>query len=293
MRELHALKEFGAYRDGLLIATAVVYAAGYVVWSINAWRNDLGLLPALDFQYLLAGSVPLLIALVAYIAVLVLRRAFRGARDRIALHRRASSWVRKGFNLVIGAMVVVFYLSFVVEDGREGIPRASLVELTLGAAAVLLSAFLPEGTAEAEQPSEPAAQPQQPPLPTFVDLFTTDWAAYASRASGFIATLLSFLLPLATGVALVGYFALAVYPRLPQEFGGVKPRCARLDLISEQVSSATLSVLGGGSSDPVIRSREVSIYYSGADTLLVKLQAPDPGPTYELSKDAVRATKSC
>lgn len=55
------LKWFGERRDGLLVVAAAVYGLGYLVWSYNAWRNELGQLPALEFQYIISGVFPALV----------------------------------------------------------------------------------------------------------------------------------------------------------------------------------------------------------------------------------------
>ena len=52
------LKWLGERRDGFLIGGAVLYGLGYLVWSYNAWRNHLGQLPAIEFQYLMSGLIP-------------------------------------------------------------------------------------------------------------------------------------------------------------------------------------------------------------------------------------------
>jgi hypothetical protein len=39
-REVKLLKALGDLRDGILLADALVYVAGYVVWSINSLRNN-------------------------------------------------------------------------------------------------------------------------------------------------------------------------------------------------------------------------------------------------------------
>ena len=44
------LKRAGELRDEFLVMGAIFYFFGYIVWAINAYRNDLGLLPALEFQ---------------------------------------------------------------------------------------------------------------------------------------------------------------------------------------------------------------------------------------------------
>ena len=47
---------------------------GYVVWAINANRNNLGLLPALEFQYFVAGVVPVAILLLIFLLVIGYKR---------------------------------------------------------------------------------------------------------------------------------------------------------------------------------------------------------------------------
>ena len=60
------LKSMADARDRLLVIATMLYITGYVVWAFNAWRNKLGLLPALDPQYFVAGFVPLTIISLAY-----------------------------------------------------------------------------------------------------------------------------------------------------------------------------------------------------------------------------------
>ena len=57
MRRLTAwLKPFAGLRDGLLVVGAGLYGIGYLVWSIRAWWEGLGLLPVLSAQYFVAGA---------------------------------------------------------------------------------------------------------------------------------------------------------------------------------------------------------------------------------------------
>ena len=48
-------------RDLALARAAGTYALGFIIWSIHAYANDLGLLPALDSQYIIAGLVPVIL----------------------------------------------------------------------------------------------------------------------------------------------------------------------------------------------------------------------------------------
>jgi hypothetical protein len=59
------LEGLGKLRDGLLVFGGATYVLGYLVWSIHAKQENLGLLPGLEPQYLAAGLVPLLLVLLA------------------------------------------------------------------------------------------------------------------------------------------------------------------------------------------------------------------------------------
>ena len=55
------LSTVGDVRDALLVGAGTVYILGYVTWSISAYSQGLGLLPALEAQYFMAGVVPAVI----------------------------------------------------------------------------------------------------------------------------------------------------------------------------------------------------------------------------------------
>ncbi len=59
------LTRIGGLRDGFLVMASVIYGTGYLVWSLQAWRLGLGLLPALDAQYFAAGFIPVLVVIAA------------------------------------------------------------------------------------------------------------------------------------------------------------------------------------------------------------------------------------
>ncbi|MCI0550362.1 MAG: hypothetical protein L0287_05365, partial [Anaerolineae bacterium] len=57
------IKSLGEWRDRALVIVGLLYAAGYFMWSWNALENNLGLLPALQFQYVVAGIGPVFIGI--------------------------------------------------------------------------------------------------------------------------------------------------------------------------------------------------------------------------------------
>ena len=65
------------------------------------------------------------------------------------------------------------------------------------------------------------------------------------------------------------YLILSLYPRVPQFFGGGKPRCAHLDLYTERFSPETLGELVA---DPAVggevaRSKEVGLIFSSGEAV--------------------------
>src|SRR5271157_5611184 len=57
VRRLKArLRPFVGMRDSVLVVGAGLYALGYLVWSLYAWVQGLGLLPVLSAQYIVAGA---------------------------------------------------------------------------------------------------------------------------------------------------------------------------------------------------------------------------------------------
>jgi hypothetical protein len=56
-----SLNNAASFREGFLLVIATAYVLGYIAWSVHALQEHLGLLPALRFQYIFAGLVPLIL----------------------------------------------------------------------------------------------------------------------------------------------------------------------------------------------------------------------------------------
>jgi hypothetical protein len=96
------------------------------------------------------------------------------------------------------------------------------------------------------------------------------------------------------------YFYLEIYPVLPQELGGVKPKCAFLDIEKNKLSSETLDAIIPTSlttqDGPIVRSVKVDVYYSGGGALLIKpnhTQQERSSTTYEIQKSAIQVITWC
>jgi hypothetical protein len=55
---LPLLGTIGGLRDAMLVGAGTMYILGYMTWSTSAYVQGLGLLPAVDAQYFMAGIVP-------------------------------------------------------------------------------------------------------------------------------------------------------------------------------------------------------------------------------------------
>jgi hypothetical protein len=80
------------------------------------------------------------------------------------------------------------------------------------------------------------------------------------------------IVPLLAGMLLTWRYIDDIYPNVPQALGGAAPRCARLDLAAQRVSSTTLNLLGvpeTGHSAPVATTPELLVHReTGAYTLV-------------------------
>jgi len=88
------------------------------------------------------------------------------------------------------------------------------------------------------------------------------------------------------------FFVQEVYPRIPQEFGGSRPRQACLDLVKAQLSGKTIADLAGAGSPsdgPVVRSSQVEVLFSGSGVVVVRKD----NRVYEITKSAVLAVTNC
>src|SRR2546422_6485383 len=76
VRCLNKLKKLGLgeARDDLLVIAAALYGVGYLVWALHASRYNLGLLPAIESQYFIAGIAPTLVIVVAYKLTVLVER---------------------------------------------------------------------------------------------------------------------------------------------------------------------------------------------------------------------------
>jgi hypothetical protein len=99
----------------------------------------------------------------------------------------------------------------------------------------------------------------------------------------------------AFAVGAIPFLVKVVYPNVPQEIGGVKPRCGYVEISRTDASSslarelfASNQIEGG-----IVRSRKLSIFFSGGDSHVVRARHLRGAHTYELRKEIVKSVSDC
>lgn len=256
------VRALGTLRDGLLVIAAAVYVLGYLVWSWNAWTNDLGLLPALDVQYFAAGVLPAFLLWSCYVAV----------KNAMGITRGLARWVRRPMQArgLRQLTLAIFAVGLAVLIYGTLILRSSVMWLGTG---VMLTFVLMRARPEYTGKSWSARYYRFAAIynPVFVGCFT----------------------------GLLLYVSL-LYPMLPQSLGGTKPRCVYLDVEKRELSNETLRALfpaeSVGSQDQVIQSVKVDVYFWGRNFLRVKPHAAAKDAkqsVYEIRQGIIQAVSSC
>jgi hypothetical protein len=232
------LENVGKVRDGLLILGAALYGLGYLVWSNYALQNNLGLLPALDAQYFLAGVVPGLLIAFTFFTI--------KAVTSIPIHIRTYFQSHRFLLFLFPLLPVAFLLS--VEFGWWKIPTQQI----LGVPIIILAPI-----------SFSLALP-------YYFAIALDYA----KSGGFSRIYNLYFLPIYGCLVAMFFYTSSVYPNLPPEFGGVHPRSAYIDFERQKVSYETLKDLLDStqvrSNTGVVRSCKLVVLYTGNNFLLVK-----------------------
>ena len=237
-----SVKRIAQLRDVILVGGTLLYILGYIVWALNAWANNLGLLPALQAQYLISGIPPALIIVLAWIAI-------EGSK-RFTCWLQSSYFIEKPrlLPLLIGCVAqVAFTLSFMFAVASSFDWFARLLPFppeTVRATAWSVVLILMSVGAHFVKPQR-----------TFVMLFHSYYPVVLFSLIGF------------------GVYIFVVYPVVPQSLGGMRPRSAYLDLRREEVSRETIAALVSpnefASGDRIVRSKRLQVYFCGSDSMLV------------------------
>jgi hypothetical protein len=259
--------DFWAERRKLLIP-GVAYAAGLVVWSVNAHRNDLGAQASADLNYLVAGVVPGLLFLCLLVVALFLMAAPAWTSEWLSHRKRNFA----GY-LLLGALIAWFTLVFVAPEENRAFDIALLV---LSIFLMITPFFLvPSGNTE-----------------------RLIWTI-AVLVGSFVAVILVFNfysdtiypeLPQSLGGGLPRC------ARLDIDTTSISDQTLK-GLVTRNSGQTERSAETSAAADPQIRSIDVEILFARDDVLFVKRrdrkEAAGARPTHELRGDVVRAVVAC
>ena len=338
------LKSLGEWRDHLLVIVGLFYAAGYFIWSWNAFQNNLGLLPAFQFQYIVAGIGPVIIGVISFggglwfwrwlTNVWLVKietgpthfwRILRSVFDIIVI-------VSIGFvsvvsnptaALLILTFVVIFrVVSFLMKHGfklnvgfskldKESFLR-KLWEFFLLAIALNLAFQIIYWFWKQQKLINPIILNEiQKVAPTKnitnwsswllliaivfgVSSLIPKWLAKFYRVFYFLLFVVGFT------ILSLSYYQERIYAELPQELGGMKPRCAFLDLqvenLSNEMRSAILPALNVHTENPITRSDKLDVLFVSNNIIMVRPNQQTHGDkniVYEIPRTNVQAITWC
>jgi hypothetical protein len=237
-----ALRLVSMKRSELFILSTGVYCIGYVIWSIHAVINNLGLLPVLDTQYFVTGFWPSLILFIIY---KVHNNSLSISRRLFLFFNRPNSSKKRKF--IIGFLkIAVLSFTFMGHNLIEIIFSETDIYWQITNSYIFLM-----------------------PLAIYVFLHIIPENKDNSPKFGKGNSVLINI----TLITSLIWYPFWFFPYLPQNFGGLKPRCVYLDLNKQKLSIETLKILAPHdtslTSSGTIRTKQLSVLYSNSHRFLI------------------------
>lgn len=268
------LNAIGNLRDTFLVGVGTIYLLGYIIWSLTAYSLDLGLLPVLESQYLMAGVIPALILGAFSLLLINLPKINKClivffSPDRVILGLRFNRIARTAMRVVFlfGIFVLVFLaLDFtpyfdidriIVAGWRWNIWFSWIILIVT--IIIVLFAFL----------SAP--------------YLIVNRHGFRHRMIRILPSLQILYIALYAVVGALLLYGL-YFNNLPQEFGGIGSRCAYIDFSSGDVSNHTLRALA---SESEIRHSTSAQYDQLGSDLLRNSSQSTPEQTDQASPSEV------
>jgi len=304
------LKRLGEFRDSLLVVAGGLYILGYVVRSINGFTNNLGFLPAFESQYLIAGIIPAIVILLFYLLILLTWRIKIGF----------SNWLDSGsYKIIIPLLIMVMYLvsagvtvyfNKVSDDNLMTAAKINLASGYLFFGMLFIKFSTIENARKGLFNKELSWRLRlyfllilaiTIPYYLFVILVDKIIIGTGEQIKEIMDPLTMFTIVFIALYTVSGlwYFVSDIYPQIPQEFGGARPRCAFIDVTGNEISSELREALffsGDKTNADIVRSIQVDVYFAGSEFILVKPQnktLQSEIVTYELQKSIVQSIIWC
>jgi len=260
----HLADKAASARDLILAGAGLVYVFGFLIWAMHAYSLHIGLVNANQVQYISAGLIPLVFTICIYqLNRTVARNASVMPTERLFKDAKVATGC-------IGAPVfVLITVSAVVSRGYN--LKLLFLSCVMLVVIIIISVVLTILTEAAHD------RVHSGPIWLHIN-------------HGIFVLCLLFM-----GV---GLYSLEIYPCVPQEFGGVLPRCAvieikRLDLsygqrdillpAAERVTPADRRV----DLNPVVESVPLDVLYDDGNVVDIRPHGVTNGPVYELSRSNI------
>ena len=261
----------GGARDTILVLAAAVYFVGYIVWAVNAWKNGLGLLPAADLQYFVAGILPCVVLATAF----VLLRLIIAATTRLRFYTSTlNAQTRRNLDL---ATVVLAILTIAAGTAKSWLGISDFVATLFWLTGIAFFVFLPILGLQETSDSRT------------MNLFNRVRVWYSVAVS-----IRAYLVGLYVVVLLLMN---VVYPAVPQKLGGIRPRCAHLEVETSNMSKESIGMffqnLDTELDAGTLRTGEVEIVYSRGDILMVRPPGANPSQIHQFRGGVIRAIVGC
>lgn len=268
------LETISLIKDKILVLAGLIYLIGYAIWTFHSWINNLGLLPPLQLQYFVAGSASIIILAVA-----------KGIWD-------FENWfLKEKWPAFVGAYVTGWKSVL-----RNVIPIINVISLFGWLTSQMLISYTQGKTEKLAIILFYVFSISLVLHPPDLEIKDRWWRTYTRFVRKITLGFLPFFIVLA-GMLI---FYIEIYPTLPQELGGVKPKCAFLDIEKNKLFAETLDAILPSSAtvldNLIVRSVKVDVYYSAGGALLIKPNHTDGGKTfttYEIEKSAIEVITWC
>lgn len=278
------VQNIGKYRDAFLVLVGIVYFAGYTVISLSAFHNNLGPMTIFDSQYLVAGLPICLLALFLLIVVKYYYRFLINIWPNWVVRRKRPIRV---LIMVILATLIAVWFHYMPHMRQPPFRTPSMEDiLYYGAGCVLTTLFI-NG---AFRYTYTVFRPKNRIVRNLHDFMENKFFAFYR----IIYNPLTYILIILGIILLASMYMNSIYPKIPQEFGGMKPRVAILDVVSGDLSNEMTKDLGirQDLQGIVGQTDTINVYYIGNDNLIIGIRATataKSGCRYEISRSAIKS----
>lgn len=259
-------------RDAVLAVGAGAYLAGHICLSVQAQQLNVGPVAFPQTQIVAAGIIPAL-AIAATVKIIGIGNdtantlgSWVASDSRLGSRGTWHKW-KRSWALCLAVLLGFAVTAFISEHPEQfplSKPVTAIALLTLFFASTIgLSALIRQAWGAMVAEVFPAISPQS----------------------------LVYSVPFLALFALIASYCSAVLPQLPQEFGGLRPRLAQIDIDAANLSATTRKSLLGVSAPNVgiVSSGTLDVVFAADNCLVVRPHGIGQATTYRIGMESVKA----